>query len=86
MQDKETKKPFTWRYFMIATKVIRQRIVHGIRLGAPEGKDKTSLLLAEPFHPDGLTSVHYLPPDEWPDGVHALRMKLILEGRIDELI
>jgi hypothetical protein len=27
--------------------------------------------------------VQPLHPDEWPDGVHAFRMKLILEGKID---
>ncbi len=74
----KTNKLYTWRYFMVVTKIGVTRVV-GLRIGAEEGKEKiTTRLMTD--------DVVKLEPDEWPDGVCASRMMLILEGKIDDLI
>lgn len=85
MADKDTGKPYDWRYLMVVTE-LKQRGLHiaGLRLGAEEGRDMVYLYL--PSHERRGIEAHWLAPEEWPDGVHAFRMKLILEGRIEGLI
>jgi hypothetical protein len=30
--------------------------------------------------------VQYLPMEEWPDGVHAFRMAMVLQGLIEDVV
>lgn len=81
LRDKETKKPFQWKYFAMVTKVGRghQRLEHIIL----DEKEREPKPLFWSDHAGTEFHVWYLPEAEWPDGVYAFRTKLILEGRID---
>jgi hypothetical protein len=35
---------------------------------------------------DEKNTIHYLPPEEWPDGVHAFRMAMVLKGQIEGVV
>lgn len=79
-QSKEMRQagtaPREWRWFGLVEKAVRQgALCH--RLGAKDGAKPWAVFM------DSVISVHLLHPDEWPDGVHALRAKLILLGVID---
>lgn len=74
----EMFSPREWRWFgLVAVAGFSAAKCH--RLG---GKDDTKEWRLNIRHPN-VISVHLLDPDEWPDGVHALRAKLILLGVID---
>lgn len=78
MTDKKTKEPYVWRFFAVVLKA-GVRMVKVYRLGAPDdAKPEFVLDLCELT-----TTLHKLEPDEWPPGVHALRMAAILDGNID---
>lgn len=77
--DKKTKKPFDWRYFAIALRVGRSQALQVCILDGREDREPF-LLFAQSNHDQ---TVWFLPEAEWPDGVHAFRTKLILEGRIE---
>lgn len=69
-----------WKFFVIVMSSNQYKIV-GLRIGADwEDKDRSILVL--PYR-GYKTTCHYLPESEWPDGVHAFRMKAILEGRLE---
>lgn len=82
MNDK-AGKPFVWRFFMVVTeyKQLSER-VHGMVVGAT-GK------LADMAYTVQLESarnaVELLDPTEWPDGIHAFRMAMILKGQIEDI-
>lgn len=82
LHDKQTKHPFTWKFFAVVTKVgdRYQRMFQCLVLDEKERKPGTVFLHV------GDTTVWYLTPDEWPDGVYAFRTKLILEGGLDMAI
>lgn len=79
MRDKDTGKRFWWRFFVVVVKHKRWTI-HGRRVGAPEGKEEISLT----FDDDWV--IHYLPMEEWPDGLHAFRMAMVLKGLIPDVV
>jgi hypothetical protein len=79
LTDKQTKKPFTWKFFGVVTKTVTRRVFACITLD--EKKHEVTVFYD---HPN--TTVWYLTPDEWPDGVYAFRTKLILEGGLDMAI
>jgi hypothetical protein len=79
LKDKTTGRPFTWRWFGVVMRVARSYTIEVWRLGAPKGAEEELTIRLR----DGRITAYYLPEAEWPDGVWALRTKLILEGRID---
>lgn len=79
--DKQTKKPFDWRFFALVLGAQRWRIVLYI-LDGKHREAPSTMSLAELGDPTQ-TQLWVLPEGEWPDGVHAFRTKLILEGRIE---
>lgn len=80
MWDKDTNEQFTWRYFAVVKKK-HSGSVDIYRLGAPDSHTGYSMLMNHPEF-----TIHLLEPDEWPDGVCALRMKAILEGRLEGIV
>jgi hypothetical protein len=86
MYDDARRKPFTWRYFFVITS--HQAFAawaKGLVVGAdnPRLKDKE---VSVQLDDEDWGVVHYLPPDEWPDGVHAFRMAMVLKGLIPEIV
>lgn len=78
--DKKTKKPFDWRFFALVLNIgPRQRFVQWIILDGREDREPvaTRMDFSEDFQ------VWFLPENEWPDGIHAFRTKVILEGRFE---
>lgn len=81
MWDKKTKRPFRWRFFLVVTKQKRWTI-HGYVVGNDKLKDKE---IAVSLH-DEKNEVQFLPMEEWPDGVHAFRMSMVLRGLIEDVV
>lgn len=85
LRDKETGKPFTWKWLGAVKKPLRRgggAVI--IRFGAPEGKDEIAMNFGRMEADD--EGVWLIPQEEWPDGVWAFRTKLILEGRLDDAV
>lgn len=82
MQDKKTQRTYYWRFFFVVTEH-RRGSVHGLIAGAenPNFKDKEIFLSIS----DERNTVHYLAESEWPDGVIAFRMSMILKGLIEDI-
>ena len=78
LRDKKTQEPYTWRWYGVVMSLNRTRILRVLRIGRAEDEGYRTIDLASNRH-----EVTWLDPDEWPDGVHALRMKMILTGEID---
>ena len=85
MRDKRTNKSFDWRFFMVVTEqtLALDDPVEGWVLGTTSEhlKGKTLRLHVN----DEKNVIHYLSPDEWPDGVHQFRMALIMQRKIENL-
>lgn len=81
MRDKVTKKPFDWKFFMVVTKHKRW-IVRGYVVGGRGHLKDNELTLGLD---DDKNTAHYLPIEEWPDGIHAFRMALIMQRKIEDL-
>lgn len=75
----EGGKPFWWKFFMVVVKHKRW-MVEGRRVGAPAGKEEIRIAF------DDHWVVQFLPMEEWPDGVHAFRMAMILQGLIPDIV
>lgn len=75
--DKQTKKPYTWRFLAVVVKV-KKRTATLIRL------DNEADMTVDIF--DHRWEVRTLDECAWPDGARVIRMKLIMEGRLDGLI
>lgn len=79
--DRTTKKPFRWKHFGVVLRAVGSRLVEYMVLDEkPDRKPQWFGIK------DNEDRFWYLPEDEWPDGVHAFRTKLILEGRLDEVL
>jgi hypothetical protein len=85
LKDKVTGKPFEWKYFAMVTKLARRNDSVFQHIILDEKEREPTMFYRTDFTETGLR-IWYLHPDEWPDGVHAFRTKLILEGRIEGLI
>lgn len=84
MLDRKTRKPYDWKFFLVVTQH-RSRyssIVKGMIIGATNErwKDEPVTVLTEDC------DTQYLPPDEWPEGVHAFRMAMVLKGLIPDIV
>ena len=85
MRDKRTNKPFDWKFFMVLTETTDEldSLVEGWVMGATSEHLKDNPLKLHVG--DEKNVIHYLPIEEWPDGVHAFRMQLILQRKIENL-
>jgi hypothetical protein len=81
MRDRHSDKPFVWKFLATVYKSNSPYRLRLIRFGADEGKDVMDVHLS-----DDRNTVHVLTEDSWPDGVHAFRTRLILEGRLDDAV
>lgn len=82
LNDKHKKgKKFTWRFFGVIVKLNARRRYQAQVL-VLDGEEREPMELH--FMREG-TIVHYLAPEEWPDGVHAFRTKAILAGKVDAI-
>ena len=80
MDDRDRPgRTFMWRFFALVVTKPRRRMYQVLIL---DEKEREPIMLALA---DSRNTVHYLPPEEWPDGVHALRARTILEGRVDAI-
>lgn len=82
MKDKETRKPYTWKWLGVVMRVgKRGRSVKLLRLGAYPPDDVVSIILE-----DDRWDIRVIPEEHWPDGARVLRMRAIMEGRVEGLI
>lgn len=79
MRSKETNKPYTWRFFAVVTYHTWQAL-SCIPFGAISDKRKDEEMDLT-IGREG-TEIYYLAPEEWPDGVHANRLRMILTGLV----
>jgi hypothetical protein len=82
MRDKATQKPFTWRFFMVLVYENDDDVIEGYVVGNERLKDQPLTIRAD----DGRNLVDVLDQSEWPDGVHAFRLSMILRGLIPEIV
>lgn len=80
LTDKKSKEPYTWKFFAIVLRLLRAGVAVEI---LDERTDRKPMILG---FSDPLVHIWYLSDEEWPDGVHAFRTKMILEGRLDEIV
>jgi hypothetical protein len=83
MRDKRTRKHWTWRFFMVV--IVHDPMsdgVNGYIVGNERLKGKAYNLHIDQER----NTVSYLSPDEWPDGVHVLRMQMVLAGQIEGIV
>lgn len=74
---KDGGKPYVWRYFMVVTEHWSS-VVKGINTSST-GKFKDREMQLRFYHAE----IYYLPEEEWPDGVHVSRLRLILLGLVE---
>lgn len=79
MTDKKTGKPYVWRFFAIVVDDDGDEI-ECVPFGAVSQSFKDQTMTIDPD--DRRNTVHHLEPEEWPDGVHANRMRMILIGLV----
>ena len=72
MTDKKTGKPYVWRFFGVTTRI--GSLTAKVRVIGKDTAANISTMADE---------IHFLEPDEWPDGVHMFRTQMILKGDID---
>ena len=87
LQDKSSGRPFWWRRFACVTRLpIKTRALTGVnpifealtlKLHPDEDKDRRHIDLT-----DENQVVTIVPEASWPQGVVAIRMKLIMQGKI----
>jgi hypothetical protein len=85
MKPKNGGKPYWWRFFFVVTKH-RKWLVRGLVVGTSNENLKGKEITFEFDDDDGKNVIQYLPTDEWPDGVHAFRMAMILQGLIPDVV
>lgn len=76
---KDGGKRFNWRFFMVVVKHKRW-LVEGRRVGAPKGKEAITLTFDDDW------TIQYLPMNEWPEGISAFRMAMVLRGLIPDIV
>ena len=68
-----------WQFFLVVQTHKRWMVV-GRRVGAPEGKEEMRFSFGDPW------VIHFVPPEEWPDGIHQFRAMMILTGVIEDVV
>lgn len=81
MKDQKTGKRWLWRFFLVVDNAALEWSdeAWGYIVGNEKMKDKLYRVDVD----DDRNTVHYLPQEEWPDGVHQFRTALILRRKID---
>lgn len=79
MRDKNTDKPYIWKFFAVVQSDEWDQITC-IPFGAVNERREDQLMVVD--LEDNRNTVYYLAPEEWPDGVHANRLRMILTGLI----
>lgn len=77
-------KPYWWRFFFVVTKH-RRWVVRGLVVGTENTSLKGKEINLEFDSDDGKNVIQFLPMEEWPDGIHAFRMAMIMQGLIEDL-
>ena len=83
MKDNQGRA-FMWKFFMIVAEEtsLLDDDIEGYVVGNENLKGKT--------YRCGVCSprnvIHYLAPEEWPDGIHAYRMQMILTSQITGVV
>jgi hypothetical protein len=80
MKEKVTGKRWVWRFFLVIAE--HDKWSDQVR-GYVVGNEKLKGKLYSVDTDDEKNTVHYLPQEEWPDGVYAFRTALILQRKID---
>jgi hypothetical protein len=77
MTLRKSRRP--WKFFLV---VVRHKrwLVEGRRIGASTGKEEMKLSW------ENIVKIHYLAPEEWPTGVLAFRMGMILMRLIPDIV
>lgn len=70
-------KVYTWRYYGVITG-LRRVTIEVYCIGVKEDPIRQIRLGSGRYK-----KIEFLDPDEWPDGVHAIRARLILDGTIN---
>lgn len=83
MHDKQTRRPFEWRFFLVVTRHKRGRVA-GMVVGTEHERLKDEELVVA--FSDEKNVIQFLPMDEWPDGVHAFRLAMVLKGQIEDVV
>lgn len=81
MRDKQGKR-FVWRFFVVVTRSSRW-VIGGIVVGAGD-KIKNKELTFDLN--DDRNTIQLLDVSEWPDGIHAFRMAMVLKGLIPDVV
>ncbi len=81
--SKAGKRPWIWSLFMVVTKHKRS-IVAGRVVGGNGYYAENEYMFR--VGDESTLSAHYLPMEEWPDGIHALRMAMVLRGEIPNIV
>lgn len=83
MTDKRTGRPYDWKFFMVVTEhKVRARMLKGIVISNSEKfKDQVAKLTWS-----AANTIHYLSMEEWPEGVSAFRMSMVLRGLIPDIV
>lgn len=76
------EKPFDWRFFGLVLRAHRSAFVYIILDERAESRGPLMISYNE-LHDPEMFQLWFVPESQWPDGVHAFRTKLILEGRIE---
>lgn len=82
VKSKDGGKPFIWKLFMVVA-VHKRWIVRGWVLGGHGYYAENPMTLE--IGSSKVKSIHFLPMEEWPGGVHVFRMAQIMKGRIEDL-
>jgi hypothetical protein len=84
MTDKKTGKPFTWRFLALVLRTTKRR---SSRIGGQLDLLRLDTGADMSLDPrDDRWDIRLIDEDNWPDGARVLRMRAILEGRLDEVI
>jgi hypothetical protein len=84
-KPKHGGKPYWWRFFFVVTKH-RKWLVRGLVVGTANENLKDKEINIEFDDDENKQTIQFLPMEEWPDGVHAYRMRMILGGLIEDVV
>jgi hypothetical protein len=85
MKPKFGAKPYWWRFFFVVTKH-KKWLVYGLVVGTENENLKGKEITFEFDDDANKNIIQFLPMEEWPDGVHAFRMAMVLQGLIQDVV
>lgn len=82
LEDKHKKgRKFWWRFFAAVLRCHKSR--QTVDVIVLDGTERAPMVLHS-NRPN--TTIHLLSEAEWPDGVHVLRTRAILEGQLEGIV